>query len=102
MSRQPASEYVEDIIDSEIGHPMARGMTRAADVRGNNYVGELKNRIVRIDRLSLGYVEARAGEVSRAQRLGECRLIDDGAASGVHEDCAALHSGKFASSNQMM
>ena len=50
----------------------------AGDMRRQDHVVEREQRVVRGDRLGLEGVEPGAAEMPAAQRIDECRLVDDG------------------------
>ena len=78
-------------VGAEPAHRLARRVRRAADVRQQHDVLELRE-ARREARLVLVHVEARARDRARAQRRHERGLVDDRAARGVHEHRGRLHA----------
>jgi hypothetical protein len=62
VARQASGEDVEHIVHRRLGHANPRRVARAADVRRDDDIGQLEQRIVRRNRLRLGYIETCTAE----------------------------------------
>src|SRR5260370_3313262 len=56
VARHLAGEYVEQIVDCELGHLKPSRVTRAADMRRDYDVGQREQSVVHRERLALRYV----------------------------------------------
>lgn len=65
--------------------------SRPGDVRGYQAVFASEQRIAFFRRLGRENVNSRARYPARFQRVGECLLVNHGAARGVDEKCVRLH-----------
>ena len=61
---------------------------------------KLQQRIVGRRRLGRVDIDRGAGEVARAQAIGESRLVDDAAARGLDQHRTLFHAGELARADQ--
>ncbi len=90
----------DDVGRGHLRHARARGVAGAADVGGDDDVGEAVEGVVEGERLGDGHVEGGAADNARLQRLDERVLIDYAAARGVHEDGGVLHGGELGGADE--
>ena len=86
---------------SDAGTTKNRSIVAGADVGNEDDVLEVEEGRVDVG-LVLEDVEARVGDDAVAQRLGQGRFVDDGAAGGVDEGRGRLHQGELAGADQMV
>jgi hypothetical protein len=92
MGHRLAREAGEQVLHGDLGHPVARAHRRRADVRHDQEVGRLEQRVLGRQRLGIGDVECRTGDLARVQREQQRLRIDDRAARGVDEQRGRLHA----------
>src|SRR5712692_9901549 len=101
-ARHLAGEYVEQIVDCELGHLKPSRVTRAADMRRDYDVGQREQRVVHCDRLALGYVETSTRKMARRKRVEQRLLIEYRAARRIDDCRSAFHRGELARADHVM
>ena len=78
MGHRPVVERGEQILDREVGHPLARACRVAEPMWGTTIrFGALEQRVIARERLGIGHVERRTGDRALDQRLTQRGLVDD-------------------------
>src|SRR5215831_16448182 len=78
----------------EVQQPAAGGSRFPRRVRCKRHVFEPRQRVIWADRLVVKHIKRGMGEAARPQRSNECRLINQGTARRVDQDCTLPHQGK--------
>ena len=102
INRRHVDGGQDDAAREEVDHELGRlggdgqlGLSGAgAEVRRQDDIRQLEQRMVGRRRLLHEDVKGGAGEVAGLQRIGECFFVDDAAASAVDDASALLHLGE--------
>src|ERR1700761_6105278 len=74
---------------------------RSSEMRREDDIVELEQRVVGRRRLLVEYVEAGAEQIARTQRGRHRLLVDDGSTRGIYDDRRLLHQREFLGANQV-
>src|ERR1700732_3930578 len=84
-------ERAQDVVRGLFAHPVDGLPGDARNMRGDDDIGKLEQRMGDGRRLLLENIEARAGEFAGRERVVECGFNDDAAARGIDQIGRWLH-----------
>src|ERR1700736_6135496 len=97
----PAAQEILQLVQCDIRLSRHRFGGLETDVRYQNRVRRLQNRIVRRQRgLYIEHIEARAGEALQFQRFHQRRLVNNGSARRIYQDGRNFHFSELLASNK--
>ena len=76
MGHRTPVEPGQEVVDGELGHPLARVARRRPDVRRDDQVRHPEKGVVGRQRLGIGDVERGAGILLGCERVGEVSPVD--------------------------
>ena len=91
-----------DLTHKQKRRPWDRVYRGARNVRCEQHVVHLQQRIVHGERLAVVHIQRRACHAALLQRLDQCRLIDQTAARGVDKVRRFFHAGKILHADHML
>ena len=86
-----AQSSVEGDLSSDLSHASTGGNGSGGNVRKNDHVGHLEERVIGLHGLGLGDIETSSANDSLLEGLGEVLVVHDGTTRGVDDDGVLLH-----------
>ena len=94
MAQRLGAQTGQQIVCGDLGHAVAAGDRRTANVRDDHAVGQSQQRIIRVDGFRISHIQASGEDLIVTQCLIQVALVVNWTPSTVNEYGGLLHSGK--------